>query len=53
MTKAMREYYSGRELIERAAAERAPSEVVRGIHLELADRYAALARSRERLSLRF
>ena len=53
MTASMRDYYFGRALAERAAAERAVSELARGIHLELADRYAALARSRQRLSLRF
>lgn len=53
MTNAMREYYSGRELAERTAAERAASELARDIHLQLADRYAALARDRDRLSIRF
>ena len=53
MTTAMMEYYSDRERAERAAAERAANDLARGIHLELADRYAALARHRPRLSMRF
>ena len=53
MTNAMRNYYDGRERAERAAAECAKSELARDIHLELAERYAALAKQRSRLSLRF
>ena len=53
MTKAMTAYYSERERAERAAAERAASDLTRGIHLELANRYASLARHREKLSIRF
>jgi hypothetical protein len=53
MTNAMRDYYDGRERAERAAAECAKSELARDIHLELAQRYAALAKQRSRLSLRF
>ena len=52
MTNAMRNYYDGRERAERAAAECAKSELARDIHLELAERYAALAKQRSRLSLR-
>ena len=46
MTAGMREYYLCRERAERAAALRAASERVRGIHLELAERYAARLRGR-------
>jgi len=53
MTNMMRNYYDGRERAERAAAECAKSELARDIHLELAERYAALAKQRSRLSLRF
>jgi hypothetical protein len=42
----MRSYYAGRERFEREAAGRSPSAKVRDIHLELADRYARLARPR-------
>jgi hypothetical protein len=44
MTAGMREYYLCRERAERAAALRAASERARGIHLELAERYAARVR---------
>jgi hypothetical protein len=53
MTNSMRDYYDGRERAERSAAECAKSELARDIHLELAQRYAALAKQRSRLSLRF
>jgi hypothetical protein len=53
MTNARRYYYDGRERAERSAAECAKSELARDIHLELAERYAALAKQRSRLSLRF
>ena len=53
MTNSMRQYYADREQIERAAAEKAASEKIRGIHLELADRYASLANHRPMLSLHF
>jgi hypothetical protein len=46
MTSNMREYYQCRELAARTAAQRAASERVRGIHLELAERYAARLRGR-------
>lgn len=52
MTAAMHEYYLTRERNERAAAERATSDLARAVHTELADRYAALNRDPERLSLR-
>lgn len=38
-------YYAHRERQERAVAERAVTDVARLIHLDLADRYASLARS--------
>ena len=44
MTSNMREYYLCRERAERDAAQRAASELERGIHLELAERYAAKLR---------
>ena len=53
MTNALRDYYHGRERAERLAADSAKSEQARNIHLELAQRYAALVRQRSRLSLRF
>ena len=53
MANAMRDYYDGRERAERAAAECAKTELARDIHLELAERYAVLAKQRSRLSLRF
>ena len=53
MTEAYRDYYLGRERAERAAAESARDARVRSIHLELAERYAALASPRQRLSLHF
>ena len=55
MTTAMHEYYLVRERNERAAAERATSDLARAVHTELAQRYAALTRDRdrERLSVRF
>ena len=53
MTRAMHEYYLTRERNERAAAERATSDLARAVHTELAERYAALTRDRERLTLRF
>lgn len=37
-------YYARRERQERAAGERAVSDAARLIHLQLAERYAALAR---------
>lgn len=37
-------YYTRRERQERAVAERASSDAARQIHLDLADRYAALLR---------
>lgn len=46
MTTNMREYYQCRERAERAAARRAASERARGVHLELAERYAARLRGR-------
>jgi hypothetical protein len=49
MTTNMREYYQCRERAERAAALRAASERVRGVHLELAERYAARLRGRPML----
>ena len=52
MTNSMRTYYAGRERRERAAAAVASSDFVRGVHLDLAERYAKLARHRRKLSLR-
>lgn len=49
MTKSMQEYYLGRERAERAAANCATG-LARRIHVELADRYASLARERVVLS---
>ena len=46
MTEGMRSYYADRERFEREAAVRSTSVKVRDIHLELADRYARLARPR-------
>jgi hypothetical protein len=53
MSRALREYYEGRELAERTAAEHAKSDAAQAIHLELAERYAALAQQQSGLSLRF
>ena len=53
MINALRDYYHRRERAERMAADSAGSELARNIHLELAERYAALVRQRSRLSLRF
>ena len=50
MTANMREYYQCRERAERAAALRAASDRVRGVHLELAERYAARLRERPMLA---
>jgi len=38
------EYYRKREALERAMAEQSQSETAKQIHLELAERYALLAR---------
>lgn len=48
MTEGMRNYYADRERFERAAAGRSTSAKIRNVHLELADRYARLARVREK-----
>ena len=53
MSRALREYFEGRELTERTAAECAKSDAARAIHLELAERYASLAQQQGRLSLCF
>jgi hypothetical protein len=39
------DYYARRERQERAVAERAASDIARRIHLDLAERYAALVRA--------
>lgn len=41
---ARNDYYTRREQQERAAVARAANDTARHIHLELAERYAALAR---------
>jgi len=46
MTDSMRNYYADRERREREAAARSASAKVRDIHLDLAERYARLARPR-------
>ena len=53
MSEQMIAYYAGRERVERMWAEKASNAKVRGIHLELADRYARLARPRRKLSINF
>jgi hypothetical protein len=53
MTERMCEYYVGRERVARDAAARASSAKVRRIHLELAERYARLARPAFNGSFRF
>ena len=53
MSEAMLSYYAGRERVERAAADRAACSRSRNVHLDLADRYARLARPRQKLSLVF
>ena len=53
MTDTMRDYYAARGRVEREAVDRSLCSKARGIHLELADRYAKLAEPRSRLSLRF
>ena len=53
MSEAMLSYYAGRELVERAAADSAACVRSRSVHLDLANRYARLARPKQKLSLRF
>ena len=53
MSRALREYYEGRELAERTAAEHAKSDAAHAIQFELAERYASLAQQQGGLSLRF
>lgn len=43
-TTSRTDYYARREQQEREVAERAGSDVARQIHLDLAERYAALLR---------
>jgi hypothetical protein len=44
-TNTETDYYARRERQERAVAERAATDTVREIHLDLAARYAALRRA--------